>query len=118
MSIEPCHMGGYASYFSPTQQQRLGKAYSVQLTGYSGWAEAAMPLKRFCQIRSAFHPEFGVSSVGNKCHQLRYLIRNINHAAARTYNVGKNVTFDEGVIATRTRFCCVRQYNKDKPDKF
>eukprot|EP00957_Ditylum_brightwellii_P166518 12675346-Ditylum_brightwellii.AAC.1 len=65
-----------------------------------------MALSRFCQIRSAVHPEFGTSSVGDKCHQLCYPIRSLNHAAGRTFDLGRNATFDEGGVATRSRFCC------------
>ena len=118
MSIEPRHLGGYEAYFHPSTSIQAGKNYSVQLSGYVGWAATVMSLGRFRQIRSAFHPEAGISSVGDKCHQLRFLIRSINSAAARTFDLGPRAAFDEGGIATRSRFCCVRQYNKDKPAKF
>ena len=36
----------------------------------------------------------------------------------KNFDLGPNATFDEGGVATRSQFCCVRQYNKDKLDKF
>jgi hypothetical protein len=78
-----------------------------------------MTLSRFKQIRAAFHPENSAYSAGgDKCYQLRSTLRQINVCASNVFNVGKNLTFDEGGIACRSRFCPVRQYNKDKPQKF
>ena len=34
-----------------------------------------------------------------------------------TFDLGPTADFDEGIIAVRSYFCCVRQYNKDNPDK-
>jgi hypothetical protein len=36
----------------------------------------------------------------------------------QTFHAGPSLTFDEGGIPTRSRFCPVRVHNKDKPDKF
>ena len=76
-----------------------------------------MIISHFRQIRSAYHPEFGESMVGDKCHQLRFLIRCIIRAAERNFGLGQNSGFDEWDIATCSRFWCVRKYNKDKPEK-
>eukprot|EP00957_Ditylum_brightwellii_P059816 4541235-Ditylum_brightwellii.AAC.1 len=75
-----------------------------------------MSLRRFRQIESAFYPETETSAVGDKCHQLIYLIQKINKAAKQTFHFGSHMAFDEGGVATCSHFCCVRQYNKDKPD--
>ena len=53
-----------------------------------------------------------------KCYQLRYAIQQLNACSLRTFHVGGDLTFDEGGIASRSRFNPVRQYNKDKPNKF
>ena len=74
-----------------------------------------MNLARFRQIISAFHLEDGKPAVGNKCHQLRYLIRSVNDSASKTFDLGPTSDFYEGGIATHIRFCCVRKYNKDNP---
>ena len=37
--------------------------------------------------------------------------------ARDVFYLGPNVLFDEGRIAMRSRYCPVRQYNKDKPEK-
>ena len=66
-------------------------------------------------IISAFHPEAGEYSVGDKCHKLRYLIIIVNDASGNTFYLGPRSAFDEGHITTFRRFCYVRQYNKDKP---
>eukprot|EP00957_Ditylum_brightwellii_P072767 5530569-Ditylum_brightwellii.AAC.1 len=75
-----------------------------------------MTLGCFRQIRSAFHPETGSSAIGDKCHQLKYLIRMINMAAKRTFYIGPKLAFDEEGVATQSCFCCVQQCNKDKLD--
>ena len=36
----------------------------------------------------------------------------------KTFILGPNASFDEGGIPMRSRFCPVRQYNKDKPAKY
>ena len=88
------------------------------MRGYDSWAKEVMSLVRFKQIRSAFHLEAGASICNDKCHQLRFFIRLFNAKAKEIFHLGKNVSFDEGGVAMRSRYCPVRQYNKDKPDKF
>ena len=76
-----------------------------------------MSLSCFRNIRSAYHTEFGESEVGDKCHQLIFIIQCINRAAARAFDFVPNEDFDEGGIETRSFSCCVQQYNKYKPGK-
>ena len=38
--------------------------------------------------------------------------------AKKIFHLGPNASFDEGGIPMRSRFCPVRQYNKDKPAKY
>ena len=118
ISLEPRKMGGYCSYFTENPVITIGDGYSIQLRGYEPWAKDIMTLVRFKQIRSAFHPEADKSLCNDKCHQLRYLIRLFNKRAKEVFSLGANVSFDEGGIAMRSRYCPVRMYNKDKPDKF
>ena len=63
-----------------------------------------MSLSHFRQTRSAYHPGFGEYSVGDKSPQLRFLIWCINQSAAKTFDFGPNLDFDEAVIATRIQF--------------
>ena len=42
----------------------------------------------------------------------------LNAASCITFEPGENLSFDEGGTASRSRFDPVRQYNKDKPNKF
>ena len=118
ISLEPRKMGGYSTYFADNTTLHLDSNYSVKLRGYNAWAKEIMPLICFKQIRSAFHPEAGESECGDKCHQLRYFIRMFNYMAKEVFHLGPNVSFDEGGVAMRSRYCPVRQYNKDKPEKF
>ena len=118
MSIEPRHIGGYEVYFKPTSYVIFICGYNVKLVRYRGWAKRIMTLASFRHIRAAFHPESGESASGDKCHQVRYLISGLNVAASKTFDLGPTYAFYDGVIATRSRFFCVIQYNKDKQDKY
>ena len=42
----------------------------------------------------------------------------LNTASKRTFVPGLDLSFDEGGIASWSKFCPVRQYNQSKPDKF
>jgi hypothetical protein len=82
--------------------------------------EFRMSLNRFKQIRGAFHPEDKVQGNGgeDKCYQIRASMNELNAASLANFVLEANCAFDEGGIACRSRYCPVRQYNKDKPDKF
>ena len=41
----------------------------------------------------------------------------MNDAESNNFYIGPTAAFDEGGIATRSRFGCVIKYNKDKLDK-
>ena len=118
MSIDDRKLGGYEAYFTEGMSINLGRNYSVTLTDYPAWAAKVMTLSRFKQIRAAYHPEVGSSTIGDKCHQLRYAIDTCNATSKTTFVVGPDLTFDEGGVASRSRMNPVRQYNKDKPNKF
>ena len=77
-----------------------------------------MSLVRFTQIRSAFCSEYHPYDVNDKCYQLRWFIHQFNYMAKKIFYLGPNVSFDEGGIAMRSRFCPVRQYNKDNLAKY
>jgi hypothetical protein len=78
-----------------------------------------MKLERFQQIRGAFHPEDKASGLGgDKCYQIRYVINVLNTTAKKAFKVPKDLSFDEGGIGCRSRYYPVRQYNKNKPEKF
>ena len=98
----------------------LGTALpSVEILDSEGWASRYMRLARFRQIRGAFHFENkGAARGGDKCYQLRKLIQAVNAASKRSFWIPQDLAFDEGGIGCRSRYCPVRQYNKDKPQKF
>jgi Transposase IS4 len=115
ISLSPIDWGGYEAYFSVSNR----KVLDVDIAGSAGFAQHYMTLRRYKQIRSAFHPEDrSAGSAGDKCYQLRHAINTLNQAASNTKFIGEDVTFDEGGIGSRHRLNPVRQYNKDKPQKF
>jgi Transposase IS4 len=123
ISMEERDGGGYAAYFAPCDRViRSGYANTDKqrkIPCTKGWAQNYMPLKRFKQIRGAFHPmSRGAGSGGDKCYQLRNALNCLNKAAKEVFLPSGNLAFDEGGVACRSRLCPVRQYNKDKPDKY
>jgi len=123
ISLATVDGGGYTAYFA--DEDRVIYADSgrnprtMTLSHSKGWAQQHMTLNRFKQIRGAFHPEDKVASLGkDKCYQLRHILNQLNAAALRCFVMGPNMAFDEGGSPCRSRMCPVRQYNKDKPDKY
>ena len=115
ISLSPIDGGGYEAYFKSENKFICG----VEIQNTCGFAIRYMSITRFKQIRAALHPENSVYAMGgDKCYQLRSTLRQINQCALQVFEVGPELTFDEGGIACRSRFCPVRQYNKDKPQKF
>jgi Transposase IS4 len=115
ISLSPVDWGGYEAYFSSSNRRVMG----LEITGSDGFARHFMTLNRYKQIRSAFHPEDRSAGLGgDKCYQLRHAINTLNQAAMNTKFMGEDLTFDEGGIGSRHRMNPVRQYNKDKPQKF
>jgi hypothetical protein len=123
ISIMERDAGGYPSYFAKENKKlytgTLSSSYMTVVSDSAGWAWKYMSIKRFKQIRSAFHPEKKAAGMGgDKCYQLRSAINHLNEASRRTFVPSGNLAFDEGGIACRSRLCPVRQYNKDKPDPY
>ena len=117
ISLSPRDSGGYPAYFRKTNKTIL----DTEIQDTVGFAGKYMELWRFKQIRSAFHPEDkALASMGeaDKCYQLRHAINTFNTAASNLRHIPGHVSFDEGGVMCKSRFCPVRQYNKDKPDKF
>ena len=113
--------GGYTSYFSDKNKfVHAGDGITpMEIVGTAGIIRRYMSLKRFKQIRGAFHPEEKkIGEGGDKCYQLRFAINSFNNAAMSFFEVPRDLTFDEGGCGCRSRFCPVRQYNKDKPQKY
>ena len=111
-------MGGYVSFFVEDQSITLGNGYTTSLRGYNAWDKDIMTLVKFKQICSAFRSEFNQYDHHDKCYQLQWFIRKFNFMAKKIFYLGPNVSFDEGGVAMRSRFCPVRQYCKDKPAKY
>ena len=118
ISILDLNMGGYDAYWKKDLTVQVAPKYSVKIEGHDAWARRVMTKPRFKQIRAAFRPEIGSDRVGDKCHQIRYVLNKFNFHANKTFTPGFRMSFDEGGHPCRSRYCPVRQYNKDKPNKF
>lgn len=131
ISLQPLDYGGYPAYFRDCNvtislsKDRFFSDAVVEIPESRGFVsmidkEFRMSLNRFKQIRGAFHPEDKVVANGSddKCYQLRAAINELNAASLALFVPEANFAFDEGGVACRSRYCPVRQYNKDKPDKF
>ena len=121
MSLRPVDAGGYAAHFQTTNRvYNIGMAHPViEIKDSAGWASKYMKLGRFRQIRGAFHlDEKSSQRGGDKCYQLRKILTAVNAGSKQSFRVPRDLAFDEGGIGCRSRYCPVRQYNKDKPQKF
>ena len=93
ISIEPRHLVGYTSCFESISKIICVQGYTVSIEVYGVWSSKTIILSCFRQIRSEYHPEFGESVVGDKYHQMIFLIRCINRSSVRTFDVGPNSAF-------------------------
>jgi uncharacterized protein YqkB len=128
ISLQPVDCGGYNTYFrddNMTIPLSSDDNDFFELPDSRGFVakidkEFRMTLNRFKQIRGAFHPENKTLANGkaDKCYHLRAAINELNAASYANFVPEANLSFDEGGIACRSRYCPVRMYNKDKPDKF
>ncbi len=120
--------GGYASYFS-TEDEDIAfwadpsKAETIFASkGFVSMLpeEYRMSLNRFKQIRGAFHPEDKMLANGSedKSYMLRHAMNQLNACSFANYVPEPCLSFDEGGSSCRSRRCPIRQYNKDKPDKY
>lgn len=90
----------------------------MKITGYKCWASSVMPSYQFQQLQAAFHPEYGQSEIGDKCHYLRHALQCLNAAARRSFALCSQASFDEGGVANHFRYNPCLQYNQSKPDKY
>ena len=128
ISVQPMDAGGYVAYFRDTNisiplSNDSNRVFELPETrGFVSMIapEYRMSLNRFKQIRGCFHPEDKALANGSedKCYMLRKAINSLNAASLSNFVPEPNLSFDEGGIACRSRYCPVRQYNKDKPAKF
>jgi Transposase IS4 len=115
ISLSPIDWGGYEANFGSRNRRVLG----VEMYETEGFARKFMSLNRYKQIRATFHPEDRSAGLnGDKCYQLQHVINTMHQAAMNTKFIGADVAFDEGGIGSRHQLNPVRQYNKDKPQKF
>jgi len=120
ISLNPIDYGGYPAYFFRSDADIvLDEEQKIKASGTKGWASVIMDLRRFKIIRKAFHPEDRIArTCGDKCYQIRHLLRNFKSAAKASFIPGRGISFDEGGIGSRHRLNPVRMYNGSKPQKF
>ena len=115
--------GGYESWFNPHRQTIQAKSGRGALMypnmGCEAWAREYMKLRRFKQFLAAFRIEKDRTfNTSDKCYQLTRLCVQISEHSKKVFVPPKNLSFDEGGLGCRSRRCPVRQYNKDKPEKY
>ena len=120
ISLHPIDFGGYPAYFTRRDEDIiLDGEQTIKATGTKGWASDIMDLRRFKIIRKAFRPEDRLArACGDKCYQIRHLLRDFKAAAKTSFTPGRDISFDEGGIGSRHRRNPVRMYNGKKPQKF
>jgi len=113
MSLIPIDYGGYPAYFSRSDADIvLDNEQTITASGTKGWASEIMDLRRFKIIRKAFHPEDRIArACGDKCYQIRHLLRKFKAFAKSSFIPGRDISFDEGGIGSRHRLNPVRMYN-------
>ena len=117
MSIDGRKIGGYETYFSESKSYiQVLPNYVTKLDYLTPWASDIMTFKRFKQIRAAYHHESSKHDHDDKCWQIRYVINKLNDTASQTFIPTKDLAFDEGGIACRSRYCLITIYNPSKPD--
>jgi hypothetical protein len=122
MSLTPMDCGGYRYYFTDQDiSVDPGGAGNEPLVieGTTHVVSRYMTLRRFRQIRGAFHPEDKAASEGgDKCYQLRHLVNRFNMATKDAFHTPTQMSFGEGGIGCHSRYCPVRQYNSSKPKPY
>ena len=118
MSIDNRQLGGISFYFPPTSELKCGPGRSIKIEGLISWASNVMPAYCSHQIHVVLHSEMGFSTVGDHCHQLCASIVSLNPNAKQSFILGRQHLFDEGDIASKSRYNLVGQYNSLKPDKY
>ena len=99
MSLNKIDGGGYKAYFqaNDTVIRTAPDAPPLVLQGTARPCSKYMSLRRFQQIRGVFHPEDRkAASGGDKCYQLRYVIRAFNKGSENTFETPCHCAFDEG----------------------
>ena len=91
ISVEPCNMGGYLSYFVEDLMIQLYHIHAVKLRVYDYWGRYIMPIIIPKQIHIAFHSEARTSFGGEKCHQMCYFIRVFNDKSKMIFLLGSMV---------------------------
>ena len=120
ISLDGRRRGGYKQYWVESKRTvTLGRGLSRPVQGHTTWAKDIMDFKRFKQILSGLRTVGErAQNVEDKAYQLRHACQAISTGASRTFRIGRYMSFDEGGVASRSRYNPIRQYNKDKPQKF
>ncbi len=102
MSLVAGDVEGYKSLWYPLMHVNISPTCQIEVEDYPGWAGKYMQFRRFAQIRAAFHPESAENKLDDKCHQIRYGLQKLNFAAKHCFIAGKELSFDEGGIPSKS----------------
>ena len=111
ISLDGRRRGGYQQYWLQSKLTvSLGRGLFRPVQGHTTWAKDIMDLKRFQQILSALRTVgHRTQSVEDKAYQLRPSCQAISTGASRTFRMGRYMSFDEGGVASRSRYNPIRQ---------
>ncbi len=116
MSFVGRNVKGYNSLWYPTNHINISPTCQIEAGDYPGWAGKDVQFRRFAHIRTSFHPQT-TNKHDSKCHQIRYAIQKLNSATKRCFIPGKELSFDEGGIQSKSCYNSMRQCN-NKLDKY
>ena len=86
--LQDLNVGGYTAY----REHNIAYTRDIMTKG------------RFKQIRTAFRLDSGKSTIGNKWHQLQYVINKFNQSIRSTFIPGYDMSFNKGGNASRSRY--------------
>ncbi len=112
------YINGFKSLWYLLTHASISLTCQFVIKDYPSWTNHYISYSRFVQICAAFHPESGTSQEGDKYHQLRYDINRLNKAAKHTFTSGKEMSFNEGGIPSKSNYDPIRQCHNSTPDKY
>lgn len=122
ISLDGRKAGSYQQYWIETSAHVSvggGEGRTVPVENHSTWAKEFMKLRRFQQFLKAWRTIVATpESIVDKASHIRRPVQAVNEGAQKTFILGKYVSIDEAGVGSRSRYNPIRQYNKDKPNKF
>jgi hypothetical protein len=119
MSLVHIGFGGIKQYFNQINKMYPSCTNPVEIIAINtkNCCDSRLTCVRFIQICAALHPEIVESEIEDMCHQLHAAIQFFNSHTKKTFIPGRYLSFDDGGIASKSRYDPVCQYNASKLDK-